>query len=52
MDQLHMAGTQGTSSLNPRYYAHIHGGVLCNAACAANVVVYLHILWIICIYYV
>jgi hypothetical protein len=34
------------------YYAHIDGGVLCNAACVINVVVYLHVLWIIFMYYV
>jgi hypothetical protein len=34
-----MAGTQGPPSSNPRYYAHIHERVLCNAECAANVVV-------------
>jgi hypothetical protein len=38
--------------IEPRYYAHVHGGILCNAACATNVVVYLHVLWIICLYYV
>jgi hypothetical protein len=39
MDPLHIAGTQGLSSSNPRYYAHVHGRVLCNAEYAANVVV-------------
>jgi hypothetical protein len=44
MDQLHMTGTQGTPYLNPRYDAHVHEGVLYNAACTTNVVVYLHVL--------
>jgi hypothetical protein len=35
-----------------RYYAHADGGALRNAACATNVVVYLHVSWIICMYYV
>jgi hypothetical protein len=39
MDPLHMAGTQGPPSLNPRYYAHVHRRVLCNAECATSVVV-------------
>jgi hypothetical protein len=52
MDQFHMAETQGTPSLNPRYCAHVHRGVLCNAARTTNIVIYLHVLWIICIYYV
>jgi hypothetical protein len=43
-DPLHMAGTQGTPSLNPRYYAHVYERVLCNAECAAHVVVYFHVL--------
>jgi hypothetical protein len=30
--------------LNPRYYAHAHEGVLCNATCTINVVIYLHVL--------
>jgi hypothetical protein len=34
-----MAGTQDPPSSNPRYYAHVHGQVLCIAECAANVVV-------------
>jgi hypothetical protein len=34
-----MARTQGPPYLNPRYYANIHERVLCNAECAANVVV-------------
>jgi hypothetical protein len=34
-----MAGTQGPPSLNPRYYAHVHGRVLCNVECATNIVV-------------
>jgi hypothetical protein len=34
-----MAGTQGSPSLNPRYYSHVHGRVLCNAECATNIVV-------------
>jgi hypothetical protein len=38
-----MAKTQGTHSLNPRYYAHIHRGVLYNAEYTANVVVYFHV---------
>jgi hypothetical protein len=33
----------GTSSSNPRYYAHVDGRVLCNVACATYVVVYLHV---------
>jgi hypothetical protein len=33
-----------------RYYAHADGGALRNAACATNVVVYLHVSWIICMY--
>jgi hypothetical protein len=36
---IHMAGTQGPPSSNPRYYAHVHIRVLYNAECAANVVV-------------
>jgi hypothetical protein len=39
MDSLHMAGTQDPPSLNSRYYAHVHGQVLCIAECTANVVV-------------
>jgi hypothetical protein len=39
MGQLHMAGTQGPPSSIPRYYVHVHERVLCNAECAANVVV-------------
>jgi hypothetical protein len=39
MDPLHMAGTQGPPSSNPRYYAHVHGRVLYNAGYTANVVV-------------
>jgi hypothetical protein len=39
-----MVGTQGTHFLNSRYYAHVHGGILCNTACVTNVVVYLHVL--------
>jgi hypothetical protein len=41
-----------TPSLNLRYYAHVDGGVLCNAACTTNVVVYLYVSCIICMYYV
>jgi hypothetical protein len=52
MDQLHMTGTQSITFSNLRYYAHIHGGVLCNAVCTTNVVIYLYVLWIICMYYI
>jgi hypothetical protein len=34
-----MGGIHGPPSLNPRYYAHIHERVLCNAECVANIVV-------------
>jgi hypothetical protein len=44
MDQLHMTRTQATPSLNPSYYAQVHGGVLYNTACTTNVVVYLYVL--------
>jgi hypothetical protein len=36
---LHMAGTQDPPSSKPRYYAHVHGRVLCNIECTSNVVV-------------
>jgi hypothetical protein len=36
----------------PRYYAHVDEGVLYNATCATNVVVYLHVSWIIYMYFV
>jgi hypothetical protein len=39
MDPLHMARTQVPPSLNLRYYAHVHGRVLCNAECTTNIVV-------------
>jgi hypothetical protein len=52
MNQLHMTGTQGTPSSNPRYYTHVHVEVLCNAACATNVVIYLYVLWTIYMYYI
>jgi hypothetical protein len=39
MDPLHMVETQDPPSSNLRYYAHVHGQVLCNIECAVNVVV-------------
>jgi hypothetical protein len=39
MDLFHMAEPQGSPSSNPRHYAYVHERVLCNAECAANVVV-------------
>jgi hypothetical protein len=45
-----MAGTQDTPSSNLRYYAHVHEEVLCNAECAANIVVYFYVLFICTMY--